>query len=180
MPRDLVIKQSSSDDGIYDLIFQPSLYVNERSDLSTVVSDVEMKWLDPRSPGAADSEGSIFVWQDNVKWEANDDGTRVVMKYASDAGPLVVLQNAPQSPAFRFRATLGEWLHAGEQDFVVIIHRLGQATMTVKFCVKVSDRQFAKLTAPHLPGEKNSAYFRNTGSFTTTEQEATAPGCYGS
>jgi hypothetical protein len=173
MPR-VVEFRTVAPDQFYVLV-QPSFYVNEKSDVSTVVSDLK---LAVSLRGTAEG-GRSFVWVDSVDTTFDDDG-KFLHPWIADPGPVVVPADVPQSPLARFEALEQEGLRSGGTwDLALTIDRLDQSPVRIRFCIDVPQNTLDWVLAPGT--EQNSwksLVFRNPSSFTTSEPEAELGECY--
>jgi hypothetical protein len=169
MPR--LIDVRSWGNGRLYITVQPSFFVDEKSDVSTVVSDLKLRILH-RDTG----EAYPLLWRDNVEYVVDDGSFR--QRWASRPGPIVVKAEAPQSPNARFRRLEGNPIkHPGVWDLVLTVDRLEQSSIVVRFCINIDRRTLDRIASPPAQGW-SSAVFRSLSNFTTTEQEVSLAECY--
>lgn len=169
MPR--VIDVRSYGEGGSYIVVQPSFYVDEKSDVSTVISDLKLT-MSHREAGDARK----LIWQDNITYEVEGGSFR--HRWNSRTGPIVVKAEAPQSPNARFAQPEGNPIRrSGIWDLTLTIDRLEQSPMTIRFCLDIDQVQVDRLLSTPPEGWR-STVFRNPVNFTTTEQETVVTQCY--
>jgi hypothetical protein len=175
MPKAVTFEVPST--GELRLIMQPTFYVYEKTDVTSVISDITL------TPGTAtvDSVDRTFDWTANVQWADSANPQFVYpTKYESEPGPLIVLQDSPKSPMLRFEAADRQpHLQSGRHEFTLTIERLKQNPIHVNFCVNISQSNLQSLTPPGEPGRSSFLYFRSFGSVSVEEADQYQSDCYG-
>jgi hypothetical protein len=128
MPKLIRIAQSDTYTWLY---IQPSFTVQEKTDLTGVVSSVRVALRGP--PG---TNRPRFYWWGVAAFSQNN-GQGLSYGYLADPAPLVVTQDKPQAQYLRFNSlvpvfTIGRW------NGSLIVDRQGQSPLSTSFCIDMS------------------------------------------
>jgi hypothetical protein len=159
-----------------DLIMQPTFYVYEKTDVTSVVSDLT---IDVRDVTVADGIRR-FWWIDNIEYiDDPSNPTVVIPDWEADPRPIIVQQDSPQAPAVRFTTPdAAGSLRPSTWDVTLTVTRLKQEPIRLSFCIELGEAAIQQLNAPLEPGGLHFWDLRTVGSLIVEERDGRLDDCY--
>ncbi|MFE6844549.1 hypothetical protein [Streptomyces sp. NPDC057686] len=167
LPRLVTIEPHAPGNAVH-FFLQPTLSIRRKTENVEVITDAQLR-LQPADKTASRPE---FYWLDSGNFVYDFKTNNDHWEKSSNPTPILVSQERPSLSTLNFNAN--KWsFRPGRYEGSLILHRSGEAPMTVRFCLLVSAGDVKTFRDS---AERDAFVFRND--VVTAPADTQKPGCY--